>query len=71
MFQIVNQVSEMVKETIDHFGTLDILVNNAGITRDNLLMRMKEEEWDDVINTNLKRRLPLYKSGNKTNDEAT
>ncbi|MCM3725981.1 3-oxoacyl-[acyl-carrier-protein] reductase [Neobacillus cucumis] len=47
-------VSEMVKETVDRFGRLDILVNNAGITRDNLLMRMKEEEWDDVINTNLK-----------------
>lgn len=47
-------VSEMVKETIEKFGKLDILVNNAGITRDNLLMRMKEEEWDDVINTNLK-----------------
>jgi 3-oxoacyl-[acyl-carrier protein] reductase len=44
----------MVKETVDHFGKLDILVNNAGITRDNLLMRMKEDEWDDVINTNLK-----------------
>jgi 3-oxoacyl-[acyl-carrier protein] reductase len=48
------QVTEMVKGTIDHFGHLDILVNNAGITRDNLLMRMKEEEWDDVININLK-----------------
>jgi 3-oxoacyl-[acyl-carrier protein] reductase len=48
------QVAAMVKETIDRFGKLDILVNNAGITRDNLLMRMKEEEWDDVINTNLK-----------------
>jgi 3-oxoacyl-[acyl-carrier protein] reductase len=47
-------VSEMVKKTIEHFGRLDILVNNAGITRDNLLMRMKESEWDDVINTNLK-----------------
>ncbi len=47
-------VQTMVKETIDAFGKLDILVNNAGITRDNLLMRMKEEEWDDVINTNLK-----------------
>ena len=47
-------VSNMVKETINHFGQLDILVNNAGITRDNLLMRMKENEWDDVINTNLK-----------------
>lgn len=47
-------VSQMVKETIDTFGSLDILVNNAGITKDNLLMRMKENEWDDVINTNLK-----------------
>ncbi len=47
-------VSNMVKETIDRFGALDILVNNAGITRDNLLMRMKENEWDDVVNTNLK-----------------
>lgn len=47
-------VQVMVKETIDQFGRVDILVNNAGITRDNLLMRMKEQEWDDVINTNLK-----------------
>lgn len=44
----------MVKQVIDTFGSLDILVNNAGITRDNLLMRMKDEEWDAVINTNLK-----------------
>lgn len=35
------------------YGDLDILVNNAGITRDNLMMRMKEEEWDDILNTNL------------------
>ncbi|MEG9296622.1 3-oxoacyl-[acyl-carrier-protein] reductase [Mangrovibacillus sp. Mu-81] len=47
-------VQSMVKETISHFGALDILVNNAGITKDNLLMRMKENEWDDVININLK-----------------
>ncbi|CDO02268.1 3-oxoacyl-ACP reductase FabG [Oceanobacillus picturae] len=47
-------VKEMVKEVIGEFGTLDILVNNAGVTRDNLLMRMKEEEFDQVINTNLK-----------------
>jgi 3-oxoacyl-[acyl-carrier protein] reductase len=47
-------VAAMVKSVIDEFGSLDILVNNAGITRDNLLMRMKEDEWDDVINTNLK-----------------
>jgi 3-oxoacyl-[acyl-carrier protein] reductase len=48
------QVADMVKQTIDRFGHLDILVNNAGITKDNLIMRMKEEEWDDVININLK-----------------
>jgi 3-oxoacyl-[acyl-carrier protein] reductase len=44
----------MVKEVIDAFGGIDILVNNAGITRDNLIMRMKEEEFDQVIETNLK-----------------
>ncbi len=47
-------VDRMVKEVLDRFERLDILVNNAGVTRDNLLMRMKEEEWDEVINTNLK-----------------
>ncbi|MGE8204117.1 3-oxoacyl-[acyl-carrier-protein] reductase [Heyndrickxia sp. NPDC080065] len=49
-----DEVQDMIKKTIETFGKLDILVNNAGITRDNLLMRMKEDEWDDVINTNLK-----------------
>jgi 3-oxoacyl-[acyl-carrier protein] reductase len=44
----------MVKQVIETFGTIDILVNNAGITRDNLIMRMKEEEFDEVIETNLK-----------------
>ncbi|CAG9611143.1 3-oxoacyl-[acyl-carrier-protein] reductase [Bacillus sp. CGMCC 1.60114] len=48
------EVTDMVKQTVDTFGQIDILVNNAGITKDNLLMRMKEEEWDAVINTNLK-----------------
>ena len=47
-------VAAMVKQTVDAFGRIDILVNNAGITRDNLLMRMKEGDWDDVMNTNLK-----------------
>ncbi|MCV2503138.1 MAG: 3-oxoacyl-ACP reductase FabG, partial [Neisseriaceae bacterium] len=50
--------NESVLETIDsiqkEFGPITILVNNAGITKDNLLMRMKEEEWDDVLNVNLK-----------------
>ncbi|WP_010093483.1 3-oxoacyl-[acyl-carrier-protein] reductase [Ornithinibacillus scapharcae] len=49
-----SEVKEMVKTAIDNFGSVDILVNNAGITRDNLLMRMKETEFDEVINTNLK-----------------
>jgi 3-oxoacyl-[acyl-carrier protein] reductase len=43
----------IVKAAIDEFGTVDILVNNAGITRDNLLMRMDEAEWNDVLATNL------------------
>jgi len=47
-------VESMVKQTIESFGRLDILVNNAGITKDNLMMRMKEADWDDVININLK-----------------
>lgn len=47
-------VQNLMSAAIEQFGSIDILVNNAGITRDNLLMRMKEEEWDDVINTNLK-----------------
>lgn len=47
-------VQKLVSETLEQFGTIDILVNNAGITRDNLLMRMKEQEWDDVLDTNLK-----------------
>ena len=45
---------EMVKNLIAEYGRVDILVNNAGITRDNLLMKMSEQEFDDVINTNLK-----------------
>jgi 3-oxoacyl-[acyl-carrier protein] reductase len=49
-----NEVDAMVKQTLEEFGQLDILVNNAGITRDNLIMRMKDHEFDEVINTNLK-----------------
>jgi 3-oxoacyl-[acyl-carrier protein] reductase len=48
------ETANMVKETIARFGSLEILVNNAGITRDGLIMRMKEDDWDQVINTNLK-----------------
>lgn len=49
-----DQFEAMVKQVIETFGRIDILVNNAGITRDNLIMRMKEEEFDQVIETNLK-----------------
>ena len=49
-----DSVKKMVDMTIENFGSIDILVNNAGITKDNLLVRMKEDEWDDVININLK-----------------
>lgn len=45
---------QMVKEVIEKYGKVDILVNNAGITRDNLIMRMSEQDYDDVLNTNLK-----------------
>lgn len=47
-------VAAVLKHVDDTYGQLDILVNNAGITRDNLLMRMKDDEWDSVMDTNLK-----------------
>ena len=48
-----DQVSNLVKNIGEDFGSVDILVNNAGITKDNILLRMKEDEWDDIVNTNL------------------
>jgi 3-oxoacyl-[acyl-carrier protein] reductase len=54
-----NESIEALFEAIkQEFGSVDVLVNNAGITRDNLLMRMKDDEWDDIINTNL---TPIFK----------
>lgn len=50
----LSSVEEMVKKTLDKFGRIDILVNNAGITRDALVMRLKEEDWDLVLDVNLK-----------------
>lgn len=46
--------AEFVKKVVEEFGTIDFLINNAGITRDTLVLRMKEEDWDSVIDTNLK-----------------
>jgi 3-oxoacyl-[acyl-carrier protein] reductase len=51
---VFDEVARMVKEIINKFEKIDILVNNAGITRDSLLIRMKEEDWDEVIKINLK-----------------
>jgi 3-oxoacyl-[acyl-carrier protein] reductase len=57
---------ELINNVVAEFGSLDILVNNAGITRDNLLMRMSEEHWDEVINTNLKSCFNTVKAATKT-----
>jgi 3-oxoacyl-[acyl-carrier protein] reductase len=48
-----DQIADVMKNITDTYGAVDILVNNAGITRDNLLMRMKDDEWDDIMHTNL------------------
>ena len=50
----MSSLKELTAKTIDKFGRIDILVNNAGITHDNIIMRMKEEDWDSVLNINLK-----------------
>ena len=57
---------ELIVQVLADFGKLDVLINNAGITRDGLLMRMSEEQWDDVINVNLKSVFNLTKAATKT-----
>ena len=49
-----NQIEEAIKKIVDHHKKIDILVNNAGVTSDNLLIRMRSEDWDQVVGTNLK-----------------
>ena len=56
---------ELINSIVADFGTIDIVVNNAGITKDGLLMRMSEEQWDDVINTNLKSIFNVTKAASK------
>src|SRR5690606_33299498 len=51
---VEGDVEQLVKATLEGYGRVDILVNNAGITRDGLVMRMSEEDWDAVLDTNLK-----------------
>ncbi len=53
---------QLIERAIEQFGQIDVLVNNAGITRDNLLIRMKEEEWDEVLAINLKGAFNCIKS---------
>jgi len=57
-----DQISSLVESIKKDFGSIDILVNNAGITRDNILLRMKEDEWEDIINTNLSSIYKMSKS---------
>ena len=56
------QIASLVKIVNEDFGPVDILINNAGITRDNILLRMKEDEWEDIINTNLSSIYKMSKS---------
>jgi 3-oxoacyl-[acyl-carrier protein] reductase len=58
-------VSDWVETAMDRYGQIDVLVNNAGITRDGLIMRMKEEDWDAVINVNLKSAFNCIKAVSK------
>jgi 3-oxoacyl-[acyl-carrier protein] reductase len=60
------QAKELIGAALEAFGRLDILVNNVGITRDTLLMRMKEDDWDIVMNTNLKGTFNCTKAAQRT-----
>ena len=61
-----NNVTELVKDIIEKHGRIDILINNAGITSDNLLMRMSEDDWDNVLNINLKAAFTAIKAASRT-----
>lgn len=57
---------QLINDVVAEFGSLDILINNAGITRDNLLMRMSEEHWDEIMNVNLKSCFNTVKAATRT-----
>ena len=61
-----DQAEQLINDVVSEFGSLDVLVNNAGITNDNLLMRMNEEMWDNVININLKSVFNTVKAATRT-----
>lgn len=60
-----DEAEKLINDIVADFGTLDIVVNNAGITKDGLLMRMSEENWDEVINVNLKSVFNVSKAASK------
>ena len=60
-----NQIEEAIKKIVDHHKKIDILVNNAGVTSDNLLIRMRSEDWDQVVGTNLKGTVFCTKSASR------
>lgn len=60
-----DEAEKLISDIVGEFGTIDIVVNNAGITKDGLLMRMTEENWDDVININLKSVFNVSKAASK------
>ena len=62
----LEQAEELINQIVEKYGQLDVVVNNAGITRDNLLMRMKEEDWDAVMNINLKSVFNVTKAVQRT-----
>ena len=66
-----DSIENFLADVRAEFGEIDILVNNAGITRDNLLMRMKDDEWQDIIDTNLSSVFRLSKSSYACYDEKT
>lgn len=59
------QAEKLINDVVAEFGTLDVLINNAGITQDTLLLRMSEEQWDKVINVNLKSCFNTVKAATK------
>lgn len=62
----LDDVKKITDACIDNFGRIDVLVNNAGITKDNLLIRMSEQDWDDCLDVNLKGAFNLIKSASRT-----
>jgi len=62
----ITQAEGLIKKTVEEFSAIDILVNNAGITRDNLLIRMSQDQWDDVLSVNLKGTFNCIRAATKT-----